>query len=100
DTCVFGSAPNSVAAPENSLALDVTWAWTSRPITTSQSPVAPLMRYSLILPPLIRPRHKPGAFLDCQARIQHALFVQRLADDLQSQRQPGMVQPARHRHRG
>ena len=44
DTCVFGSAPNAVAAPENSMALEVTCAWTSRPITTSHSPVSPLMR--------------------------------------------------------
>jgi hypothetical protein len=44
ETLAFGSAPNSVAAPEKSLALDVTWAWTSRPITTSHSPVSPLMR--------------------------------------------------------
>ena len=44
-TCVFGSAPNAVAAPENSLALvAVTCAWTSRPTTTSHSPVSPLMR--------------------------------------------------------
>ena len=43
-TCVLGSAPNAVAAPEKSLALETTWAWTSRPITTSHSPVAPLMR--------------------------------------------------------
>ncbi len=44
-TCVFGSAPNAVAAPENSFdAVAVICAWTSRPITTSQSPVSPLMR--------------------------------------------------------
>ena len=43
DTCVFGSPPNSVEAPENSLAREVTWAWTSSPTTTSQSPVAPLI---------------------------------------------------------
>ena len=43
-TWVLGSAPNAVAAPEKSLALETTWAWTSRPTTTSQSPVAPLMR--------------------------------------------------------
>ena len=43
-TCVFGSAPNAVAAPEKSLALETTCAWTSRPITTSHSPVSPLMR--------------------------------------------------------
>src|SRR3569833_2008313 len=43
-TCALGSPPKAVEAPENSLALLVTWAWTSRPMTTSQSPVAPLMR--------------------------------------------------------
>ena len=43
-TWLFGSAPNAVEAPENSLALLATWAWTSRPITTSHSPVAPWMR--------------------------------------------------------
>src|SRR3954451_7532844 len=44
-TCVFGSAPNAVAAPENSLdAVAVICAWTSSPTTTSQSPVAPLTR--------------------------------------------------------
>ena len=44
DTWVFGSAPNAVAAPEKSFALEVTWAWTSSPTTTSHSPVAPWMR--------------------------------------------------------
>ena len=43
ETCEFGSPPNAVEAPENSLACEVTWACTSRPMTTSQSPVAPLM---------------------------------------------------------
>ena len=43
-TCVFGSAPKAVEEPEKSLALEVTCAWTSRPITTSHSPVAPWMR--------------------------------------------------------
>ena len=33
---------------ENSLALDVTWACTSRPITTSQSPVSPEMRLLVV----------------------------------------------------
>ena len=40
-TLVFGSAPKAVEAPENSLALEVTCACTSIPITISQSPVAP-----------------------------------------------------------
>ena len=39
----FGGAPNAVEAPENNFALEVTWAWTSMPMTTSQSPVAPLI---------------------------------------------------------
>ncbi len=43
DTCELGSPPNSVDAPEKSLARDVTWAWTSSPTITSQSPVALLM---------------------------------------------------------
>ena len=41
ETWLFGSAPKAVAAPENSLACEVTWAWTSRPQTISQGPVAP-----------------------------------------------------------
>ena len=40
-TWVFGSAPKAVAAPLNSLDLLMTWAWTSRPTTTSQAPVLP-----------------------------------------------------------
>jgi len=46
-TCVLGSAPKAVAAPENSLDCVVICAWTSRPITTSHSPVAPWMRYAV-----------------------------------------------------
>ncbi len=41
ETCEFGSAPKSVAAPENSFALEMTWAWTSRPTTTSHSWLSP-----------------------------------------------------------
>src|ERR1700733_2345272 len=48
DTCELGSPPNSVEAPENSLASDVTWACTSRPITTSQSPFAPLISFDFL----------------------------------------------------
>src|SRR5579871_4151105 len=47
DTCEFGSPPNAVAAPENSFDFELTWAWTSSPITTSQSPVAPLMSFEV-----------------------------------------------------
>ena len=42
-TLVLGAAPKVVEAPEKSLALELTWAWTSRPITISQSPLAPAM---------------------------------------------------------
>ena len=45
ETWVFGSPPNSVEAPENSFEFEVTWAWTSSPITISQSPVAPLISF-------------------------------------------------------
>jgi hypothetical protein len=40
-TWLFGSAPNAVEAPLNSLASEITWAWISRPITTSHGPVRP-----------------------------------------------------------
>src|SRR3954469_6749660 len=45
ETWLFGSPPNSVEAPENSFEFEVTWAWTSSPITISQSPVAPLISF-------------------------------------------------------
>src|ERR1700730_17892083 len=41
ETWVLGSAPKSVAAPENNLAFEITWAWTSSPITVSHGPVRP-----------------------------------------------------------
>src|SRR5437868_1298409 len=41
DTCVFGSAPNAVAAPENNFDLAMICAWVSRPMTTSHFPVRP-----------------------------------------------------------
>jgi hypothetical protein len=40
-TCSFGPAPKPTAAPEKSLDFEATWAWTSRPITSSQAPVRP-----------------------------------------------------------
>src|ERR1700748_2489397 len=43
ETCALGAAPNAVAAPENSFAWELTWAWISMPMTTSQSPVSRLM---------------------------------------------------------
>src|SRR5215472_9658185 len=43
ETRALASPPNSVEAPENNLARELTWAWTSMPITTSQSPVEPLI---------------------------------------------------------
>ena len=40
DTWLFGSAPKAVEAPEKSLEWEITWACTSRPITTSQVPLS------------------------------------------------------------
>src|SRR5947199_1415088 len=53
DTCALGAPPNAVDAPENSLALDVTWACTSMPMTTSQSPLAPLISFDAAFCPLM-----------------------------------------------
>src|ERR1700760_798877 len=56
ETCELGWPPNSVDAPENSLAFEVTWAWTSMPITTSHSPVAPLISLPLVAVLLVHPQ--------------------------------------------
>src|SRR5512138_935423 len=45
ETWLLGSPPNAVDAPENSFDFEVTWAWISMPITTSQSPVWPLISF-------------------------------------------------------
>src|SRR6218665_2740318 len=98
-TCAFGSAPNAVAAPENSLDCETTCAWTSRPITTSHSPVSPWMRYSLILPPPGRLGRKLRAALYREAGVEDALFVEGAADDLQAQWQTFAAEARWHRHR-
>ena len=49
ETWLLGSPPNAVEAPENSFELEVTWACTSMPMTTSQSPVAPLISFEGLL---------------------------------------------------
>ena len=48
ETWLLGSPPKAVEAPENSFDFDVTWAWISIPITTSQSPVAPFISLPLV----------------------------------------------------
>src|SRR5579863_4092022 len=45
ETWELGSPPNAVEAPENSFDCEATWAWTSSPMTTSQSPVAPAINF-------------------------------------------------------
>src|SRR5260370_35213820 len=57
ETWLFGSPPNSVEAPENSFELEVTWAWTSSPITISQSPVAAFINFGFAALMLI---HQPA----------------------------------------
>src|SRR4051812_18481980 len=69
DTWLFGSPPNAVEAPENSLALEVTWACTSRPITTSQSPVEPLINFpGLLCTFMVRSVTCPSRLLPARSR--------------------------------
>ena len=49
ETWLLGSAPNSVAAPENSFEREATCACTSRPTMTSHSPVAPSIKFLLLV---------------------------------------------------
>src|SRR3984957_15242201 len=110
ETCELGSPPNAVEAAENSLEREVTWAWTSRPTITSQSPVAPLMSFALALsaamwiallssevrrdlsagalcPPQLRKRHPAGRLLNRLAEREERLLVERTPDELQRERQ-------------
>ena len=50
------------------------------------------------LPPLLRLGGEARALLDRETGVEHALFVEGLADDLQAERQPFAVEPGRHRH--
>src|SRR5690349_20712871 len=45
ETWLLGSPPKAVEAPENSFDLDATWACTSSPTMTSQSPLEPEIRF-------------------------------------------------------
>src|SRR5690606_16072200 len=89
-TWLFGSAPNAAEAPENSLALEVTCACTSRPMTTSQVPVRPSISNPLMLL-FSRQEGRLGTerrrLLDHPADFQDRLLVERLAQHLQPQRQ-------------
>src|SRR5579872_2689236 len=102
ETCEFGSPPNAVEAPEKSFERDVTWAWTSSPTITSQSPVAPLMSFALAFsvaisvtlllnqpscPPRLRKRHPPRRLLDRLAEREQCLLVERPPNELQPKRQ-------------
>src|SRR5690348_18460123 len=51
------------------------------------------------LPPLLRFGAEPSTLLDREARVEHALLVERLADHLQAERQPVRVEPGRYAHR-
>src|SRR5271165_2091369 len=104
DTCELGSPPNSVEAPEKSFARDVTWAWTSSPTITSQSPVAPLRSLApagpvaMLMtsvpvkkggsgPPRLGQLRTPSGLFDRLAEREQRLFVEGATDQLQSERQ-------------
>src|SRR5688572_28284820 len=100
-TWVFGSAPNSVAAPENSLDLEITWAWTSRPRMTSHLPVLPSIRFFSStgisrISEALRLRGEIRGALDGAAGAQDRLFVKGAADQLQAERQAAAVEAGRH----
>src|SRR5689334_6797198 len=104
-TWVFGSAPNSVAAPENSFDFEITWAWTSRPRMTSHLPVLPSIRFFSStaisrISEALRLRGEVGGALDGAAGAQHCLFIKGAADQLEPQRQAAVVQAGRHRDAG
>ena len=98
DTCVFGSAPNVVEAPENSLALDDDLG-----VDLEADHDLPLAGFAF--DQIVAHHHfsarcgEAGAFLDRQAGVEHALLVEFAADQVEAERQALPVEPARHRHR-
>src|SRR5258708_27443762 len=95
-TWVFGSAPKAVAAPENSLAFEMIWAWTSSPITISHVPVLP----SISIASASHRRRPGGEFggrLDHAGDAEQGLLVESAADHVQAERQPVAGQAGRHR---
>ena len=97
-TWVLGSAPNSVAAPENSLALEMTWAWTSRPSTISQAAVA---AFDVVVP--LRSCSSRRLCREARRLLEHLggaeqrRLVEGLADELQAERQAVFREARRHR---
>src|SRR5213078_1904943 len=110
---LFGGAPKVVGQPQNIFERVLSCAWTSSPMTTSQSvgPVSasPVLtggglsevrRGSVRSCPARPPRAPRGRLLVRVRGAQDAGLVERSADELQTDRQPLGAEPARHRDRG
>src|SRR5205809_5567265 len=108
---LFGRAPNVVGHPQNIFELVRSWAWTSRPMTTSivARSVSPAFTEGGL------PRVRCGSVRSCQARppraprrrllvrvcgTQDAGLVERLADELETDRESLHAEPARYRDCG
>ena len=96
-TCVLGSAPNAVAAPEKSLALrgDLRVDFEADDDLPFAGFAAHSERRSSIshLPPFLRSCREAGPFLDRKPRVQHHLLVELVADEMQAERQPCSSRP-------
>src|SRR6185437_9012101 len=83
-------------------AFETTWAWTSRPMTISHGPVSPSSRYglrSVIITSTNFPRVETRGSFQHATDTDHCLFVKRLADHLQAERQTFARKTGGHRHR-
>ena len=75
----------------------MTWAWTSRPITTSHSPVAPCDAIGAVASAITTMSPacgEAGALLERQGGVEHALLVERAADDCRPSGRPCPSRPA------
>src|SRR5689334_9371462 len=78
DACVLGGAPKAVEEPLKSLARVESWAWVSRPITTSQ----PRTRGAVAISD--SRRHPPmpvGGLLQRVGGVQQPVFLEVVADE-------------------
>src|SRR5688500_5581880 len=91
DACVFGSAPNAVAARLKILLAVDSWVWVSKPMTTSQPWINLLMSEALRLLPVMI-----GGELEAVRHVQQQRLAEVVADQLQAHRHAARAEAAGH----
>src|SRR5437763_1013174 len=86
-TCVLGGAPKTVGQPQKIFERVRSCAWTSSPMTGSNSATGHQRRQLV---------HEARARFDRMGEAEERLLVERLADELQADRQSAVIESAGH----